>query len=205
MRDVDADERPLGGQDAARDLAVFDRALSAIHDEATREEARAVFDRLRASAEILERVRAGVCLSARRLGVWRELTAARDGCDESGRGVAEIYAYRLLPEELGASPLFPELTVAILRRVAASELTTVLRCFCALHPDHRVGVEDPARSRMFRDFDSTREIAPPFAHRTHVEVRRRYHGSRMTESGSRVLRESWWRGALRRLCEGWSP
>ena len=102
--------------------------------------------------------------------LWRELEEARDGKNGYGGTVAEIYAYRLLP----SGPRYPlsDLPEPMQAKIAAGNLTQILRHFQALHPKHEIGIE--TERRVFPAIDLQNDDAVPlFLHRIHVEVRPR--------------------------------
>jgi hypothetical protein len=105
------------------------------------------------------------------IGIWYELESALEGKNGYGGNVAEIYAYRLVPEgATGAAVAISEGKAgeALLARTAAKNLTWFVRRFVELHDGVEIGIEtDP---RQFRVLDPRTEEFPPFSHRIHVRV-----------------------------------
>lgn len=113
------------------------------------------------------------------LGVWHDLERALAGKNGYGGDVAEIYAFRLVPAGItrlsdpsfitGVTEVQARLDEAEVARIAARNLTLILRQFVDLHEGVEIGIEEGPRE--FRFFDPRVETVPPFAHRVHVRVR----------------------------------
>jgi len=172
--------------------------------------------------EIIQKMRAGADLPRRHLRVWRDLEAARGGASDygavsgAGGNVVEIYAYCLLSDDLGASPLFLEIPLATQARIAAGELTRILRRFCTLYPDCEIWVEQtaaPSGQRRFKVIDVGREDVAPFAHRIRLSIFQRppatpgqtWRASGRASGARAGEAVPWWRAAWRRLHDGWAP
>lgn len=100
------------------------------------------------------------------LGVWHDLERALEGKNGYGGNVAEIYAYRLLSP--GPRHPLSDLPEEDQARIAAANLTNILRQFVDLHEGAEIGIEDGPRE--FRGIDPRKEDFPPFVHRVHVCV-----------------------------------
>lgn len=100
------------------------------------------------------------------LGVWYDLACALEGKNGYGGDVAEIYAYRLLPP--GPRHPLSDLPEEDQARIAAANLTSILRQFVERHEDTEIGIEEGPRE--FRFFDPREEAVPPFLHRLHLRV-----------------------------------
>jgi hypothetical protein len=129
------------------------------------------------------------------VGIWYELERALEGKNGYGGDVAEIYAYRLLPRgvaeirelswissEAEAKSRAAEAEMA---RLAAKNLTLLVRRFVELHADVEIGIEiDP---RQFRVIDPRVEALQPFLHRIHIRVTRATRIRRALASELRTL------------------
>jgi len=103
------------------------------------------------------------------VGVWFDLERALEGTNGYGGNVAEIYAYRLLPEPStlaisAGDPLLQERAAGL----AARNLTWLVRHFVGLHEGVEIGIENGPRE--FRRIDLRSEEFPPFLHRMHIQV-----------------------------------
>ncbi len=151
------------------------------------------------AVRIVDELRAGADLSQGHLLTWRRLEGGREALGDP----VEIYAHRLLPVGLGTSPLFPELPPEVVAAVAGGELTRLLRRFCAFYPGYEVGVELPSSPGQFPAIDLRHEEVGPFRHRIRVVILTRIASTPDSSAGSPG--EPWWRGAWRRLRDGWHP
>jgi hypothetical protein len=122
--------------------------------------------------EILQRMRLGADLPPGLREVWQELVTARTGDNEYGGNVATIYAYHVFPGCQSADPLLADLPVATLEKIAAYELTGLLRRFVELYPGHDIGIETPS-GPGFLVLDPRHEDVAPFGGWIHIEIRRR--------------------------------
>jgi hypothetical protein len=102
------------------------------------------------------------------LSVWFDLERALEGKNGYGGDVAEIYAYRCVPEHLRQHDSHEE--AVKLAQTAGRNLTRLLRHFVELHEDVEIGIEtDP---REFRPIDPRTEPFPAFDHRVHIRISR---------------------------------
>jgi hypothetical protein len=112
------------------------------------------------------------------LGVWHDLECALAGKNGYGGDVAEIYAYLLVSDGFrrltdpafisGATEEQARLNEAEVARIAARNLTLILRQFVELHEGVEIKIKDSPRT--FRTIDPRTEDFPPFSHRVHVLV-----------------------------------
>lgn len=165
----------------------------------------AAVGRLRVAVGVARRLATGIDLVPRHLDVWRDLEAARDGDGVRGSHVAEIWAFRLLPAGIGSSPLYLDLPLDLAAKIAASEVTRILRRFAAANPGHEIRLEiRGSLPPAFYPLDVTRESVDPFQHVIRVQILRRTPDAVAPESAP-VEHGSWWRRALDRLRHGWEP
>lgn len=102
------------------------------------------------------------------VGIWFDLERALEGKNGYGGDVAEIYAYRLLPEKHLNPFILGESATNEIAAIAARNLTWIVRHFIELHRDIEIGIESGPRE--FRPIDLTAEAFPPFSHRIHIRV-----------------------------------
>jgi hypothetical protein len=103
------------------------------------------------------------------ISVWYDLERARAGQNGYGGDVAEIYAYRLIPQRLrdrtdpafitGATEAEEQAAKAEAARVAGANMTRILRHFAELHDRVLFSIED---REGYRPIDLSTEEFPPF-------------------------------------------
>jgi hypothetical protein len=110
------------------------------------------------------------------IGVWHDLERALAGDNGYGGDVAEIYAYRLMPQRikdrfdpvLGATKAEEQQEAkAVAALVAGKNMTLILRRFAELHEGVIFSIEDRSG---FRPIDLAAEEFPPFDWRVHLRV-----------------------------------
>jgi len=134
------------------------------------------------------------------IGVWYDLERALAGKNGYGGVVAEIYAYRLVPQRLRgtADPAFitdaadviqaqaqEKAAKAEVARAAGTNMTRLLRRFVDLHEGVVISIQEGRDE--FRDLDISQDF-PPFDWRVHLRVSPK-HGSRVAPS-TRRMREA---------------
>jgi hypothetical protein len=111
------------------------------------------------------------------IGVWHDLERALAGKNGYGGDVAEIYAYRLVPQRLrdktdpafitGATEAEEQVAKAEAARVAGANMTLILRYFAELHERVIFAIEG---REGFRTLDLGAEEFPPFDWRVQLRV-----------------------------------